>query len=287
MRFPKKSPQAIFVQLTTGCNAKCASCPHPFTYGERRVGNMTSFVWSLLVDQIAREGYRGEVGLYLHHEPLLVKSLAEKIKEINERTAAYVVLSTNGALLNADRRAELIEAKPRRVHINISSASPFQYSQIMKLNWEATRENTRAFLDEAKGKVDVEINVPRLPDVDVGLFKKEFPNAKVNVDSWANSRGGLLKDVSAKSKGSRFKIGGYCRQPDQNLNVLHDGSIIVCCMDWTHQSKASFPSITAANVFETYRGEAMNAIRDEFCKGNYSRFSMCGPCADEMGFRKI
>ncbi len=74
----QRHPDAIFVQLTTGCNAECKFCPHPFTYGAyggHGRGNMPDEIWDELVSQICQEDYQGQVGLYLHHEPLLVKSL--------------------------------------------------------------------------------------------------------------------------------------------------------------------------------------------------------------------
>ncbi len=285
----KRHPEAIFIQLTTGCNAKCTSCPHPFTYGAEgyhQTGNMTQATWDEIIRQVAVEDFRGQIGLYLHHEPLLVKSLGQKIKDVNEKTNAYVVLSTNGALLTADRRKELLEAGPRQVHVNMSSAEPGQYEEIMKLNWEVTRLNTHAFIEEAKGKIDIEINCPVLPNVDTQQLVDEFPMVKVNVEYWANSRGGLLEDVSAEGAGSRFKVKEACNQPSQNFNVLWDGSVIVCCMDWSHESKSSFPTIFENDMFATYNGETMSAIREEFQCGNYGRFEMCNKCADEMNFNK-
>lgn len=282
-----KHPQAVFVQLTTGCNAACVSCPHPFTYGKdggHKSGNMSAETWTALLRQIGAAHYRGQIGLYLHHEPMLVKDLARKIRDVNEKTNAYAVISTNGALLTSERRKELIEAGPRTVHINISSADPEQYAAIMRLSWPQTHENAQAFIREAAGVVNVEINVPVLSGVDVARVRRTFPGVTVNADYWANSRGGLLPDVSAKGKGSRFKLGGRCRQPDQNLNVLWDGSVILCCMDWGHETKGAFPNIREQNVFETYAGAAMTAVRDEFRAGCYERFSMCNRCADEMGF---
>ncbi|WP_066556818.1 radical SAM/SPASM domain-containing protein [Croceicoccus bisphenolivorans] len=283
----KNHPEAIFVQLTTGCNAKCTSCPHPFTYGNEghhKAGNMSQQTWDEFVRQVADAGYRGQVGLYLHHEPLLVKSLGRKIKDINERTKAYVVLSTNGALLTEDRRQELIEAKPRQVHVNMSSADPEQYSDIMKLDWEVTRINTHAFIKEAGNAINIEINCPVLPGVDTTLLEKEFPTVKVNAEYYANSRGGLLDDVSAEGMGSRFKIATACDQPSQNFNVLFDGSVIVCCMDWEHESKSDFPTIFEQDMFATYGGATMKGIRREFNDGDYSRYKMCTNCAQEMGF---
>lgn len=285
-----KHPQAIFVQLTTGCNARCISCPHPFTYGaggSHPAGNMSQETWDTLVSQVSRAGYRGEIGLYLHHEPLLVRGLAEKIREINSETRAYVVLSTNGALLTPALREALIEARPRRVHVNMSSAEPAQYEAIMRLPWAPTAANVSAFVAEAAGQIEIEINCPLLPDVDPALFADVLPGVKVNAEYWANSRGGLLDAVSASGQGSRFKLGRQCRQPSQNFNVLWDGAVIVCCMDWAHESKRDFPNINDADLFETYAGALMKAVRAEFRAGHYERYRMCGACADEMGFERV
>lgn len=281
-----RHPDAIFVQLTTGCNAKCVSCPHSFTYGNavHKPGNMSRETWDLLLSQIKGAGYRGQVGLYLHHEPLLVKDLGAKIKEVYRRTSAYVVLSTNGALLTPAWRRELIEAQPHTVHVNISSADPDQYRQIMKLDWETTKTNTIAFILESRGRINVEINCPVLPGVDTDRLRSTFPGVKVNVEYWANSRGGLLDGVSAQGKGSRFKLGGHCMQPTQNMNVLWDGSVIACCIDWNHESRADFPRIQQQNLFETYASGVMEALRREFRDGNYKRYAMCDACSLEMGF---
>ena len=247
---------------------------------------MSDETWEMLVEQIARSGYADQVGLYLHHEPLLVNNLETRIRDINERTNAHVDLSTNGALLTPERRSMLIEAAPRAVHINISSADPTQYSDIMKLDWAVTRKNTHAFIEEAKDKIHIEINCPVLPEVDTQVLVDEFPGVKVNIEYWANSRGGLLEDVDASGKGSRFKRFSACTQPTQNLNVLWDGHVIVCCMDWMHESKDDFPSIFDADIFATFRGETMREIQREFRSGCYDRYEMCSKCAGEMGFNK-
>lgn len=280
-------PLAIFVQLTTACNAECIMCPHPFTYGRRgshRKGHMPSQVWDELLRQIRRAGYRGQVGLYLHHEPLLVRSLYSKIREVNETTDAFVVVSTNGALLNAENRRLLIEAEPRQVHVNITSADKAQYEETMRLDFETTFQNTHRFITEARGRICVEINCPVLPGVDTQKLVAAFPGVHVNVEYWANSRGGLLPTISAENKGSRFKLDTHCTQPTVNFNVLWDGSVILCCMDWAHESKADFPNILDCDLFETYNGVLMRTVQAEFVNGDYSRYQMCSFCAREMGF---
>lgn len=280
-------PGAIFIQLTTSCNARCINCPHPFTYGregKHPKGVMSNDIWNKIIGDIQSMGYRNQVGFYLHHEPLMDQSLFRKIIQINEETDAFAVISTNASLLNEKNRKAMIRANPRIVHININSAEKRQYESMMGLKYESTIQNTRRFIAEAAGKLQVEINCPVLPEVDTDRLIKLFPDVKVNTEYWANSRGGLLEGITAKDKGSRFKISNYCLQPEQNFNILFDGSIIICCLDWAHESKEDFPNIMESSIQDIYGGDLMRSIINEFKSGNYSRYQMCEHCSKEMGF---
>jgi len=282
-----KHPGAIFVQLTTACNAKCINCPHPVTYGQKgnhQKGVMTDDIWNKIIRDIQAMGYRNQVGLYLHHEPLLDRSLFKKIRQIHEETEAFVVISTNGSLLNDKNRKALIDAKPRIVHININSAEKDQYEKMTGLSFETTIHHTKLFISEAAGKVHVEINCPVLPEVDTEKLINLFPGVQVNTDYWANSRGGLLEGITSKDHGSRFKISNYCLQPGQNFNVLFDGSVIICCLDWSHESKKDFPNIMNSCILEIYGGDLMQSIIRDFKNGNYGRYQICKHCSEEMGF---
>lgn len=283
-----KHPQAIFVQLATSCNAECVGCPHRFTYGregKHAKGAMSDEVWHELLDQIARARYCKQIGLYLHHEPLTVASLCQKVREVNERTVAFTIISTNAALLDDERCRSLIDAQPRQVHINICSADHEQYKAAMPgLDYNIVFRNTRRFIEAAYGKIVVEINCPRVEGVDVRELVRAFPGVRINAQYWANSRGGLLSNVSAAGHGTRFKLGRHCVQPTVNFNVLWDGGVILCCQDWAHKSKPDFPTIMEQDLFETYDGALMNRIQEEFSVRDYRRYQMCRKCAVEMDF---
>ena len=123
-----------------------------------------------------------------------------------------------------------------------------------------------------------------MPGVDTGKIKELFRGIQVNDGFWANSRGGLVEGVDAAGRGSRFNGGGRCLQPDQNFNILHDGSVVVCCKDWAHESKKDFPNIMASSIAEIYRGRVMDGLRRDFLRSDYGRYRMCVRCAAEMGF---
>ena len=277
-------PEAIFVQLHTYCNSECINCPFEFTYNSIHTnGRMNDSTWRKILSDIIEMNYSGQVGFYLHHEPLIDKTLYEKIKDINSQTKAYVVLSTNGQLLTEENVNKLIEAKPQKIHLNINSGNKQEYESSMKgLNYETTITNCRKFIDKAKGIIDIEINCPVIEGFDVASLKQIFPDVKVNLDYWANSRGGLLPEFFHEEKGSRFKTDNYCNQPSQNFNILFDGSTIACCMDWMHESKKDFLNINNSSIVEVYN--EIKKLETQFIDGDYSKYKMCKACSKEMGF---
>jgi sulfatase maturation enzyme AslB (radical SAM superfamily) len=275
MPFPH--PEAVFTQTTTACNARCTYCPHPFTYGKRPIASMPEEVWAKIVKDLQTMRFRGQVGLYLHCEPLLDSELPRRIRQINDETEAFVVLSTNGARLHEANREKLIAARPRLVHVNIVSAMREQYERLTGLSFMAVVWNTKRFIQEAADKVRVEINCPVLPGVDTDKIVQLFPEVPVNVDFWANSRGGLLKGVSSQGKHTRFSGTKNCFQTEQNFNILHDGSVLLCCSDWAQETKGEFPNVMEKPIAEIYQ-QVRGAKK--------SKYSMCQKCSKEMGFGK-
>lgn len=282
----KLQPDAIFIQLHTYCNAACINCPHDFTYKTiHPKGQMADSTWEKIINDIIEMNYSGQVGFYLHHEPLIDTSLFQKIVDINKLTNAYVVLSSNGALLTPDRINKLINSSPKKVHININSGIKSEYEESMGLNFNQTIQNVHNFIEKASPKIDIEINCPVMAGFQVESLKSLFPNVNVNLDFWANSRGGLLPNLFQKQQGSRFKIDEYCKQPSRNFNILFDGSVIICCMDWMHESKNDFPNVNTTSIQDIYN-EAIK-VEKSFRMGDYSRYKMCQTCSLEMGFNDI
>ncbi len=282
----RNHPEAIFIQLHTYCNASCLNCPHDFTYKTHHPsGKMSQTTWEKILIDLINMNYKGQIGFYLHHEPLIDKNLFEKINDINKKTNAYVVLSTNGALLTENSIKKLLEFRPRKVHININSGNKTEYENSMGLYFEETIHNTKNFISQAKNLIDIEINCPVIEGYDVQKLKEIFSDVKVNLEFSANSRGGLLPEFKLKEKASRFKIDNYCKQPSQNFNILYDGSVLLCCMDWMHETKKDFMNIHDSNILNIYK-EAKK-LEDNFKRGDYSQYKMCENCSDEMGFTKI
>jgi pyruvate-formate lyase-activating enzyme len=283
-----KHPQAVFVQLSTRCNARCVNCPYPFTYGRRdRHESMSDEVWNAIICDLADGQYAGQIGMYLHFEPLLEPKLFERIRDVNERTSAFVVVSTNGSLLTDDAISRLVAAKPRLVHVNINSGDKRQYEEMTGLQFGRTIDRARRFIERASGEVTVEINCPVMEGTDTESLRALFSDVTVNTEFWANSRGGLVAQLNYETPTvhrSRFHLAHSCVQPLVNLNILHDGSYVLCCMDWAHESKADLPNVLENPPLATYNSDYFVEILREFDRGDYSAYGMCQACSKEMGF---
>ena len=228
------------------------------------------------------------MGLYLHFEPLLEPTLFDKIREVNERTEAFVVLSTNGSLLTPERSRELVAAGPRQVHININSGDAGQYESMTGLDFARTIANSQEFVRQAEGKVSVEINCPVMQDTDTDSLRALFPHTKVNIEYWANSRGGLIEELhteTTRAQQSRFRLDDYCTQPQVNLNILQDGRYLLCCMDWAQESAADLPTVFDLPPIAAYNSAYFADRLREFKAGDYSKYRMCQACSKELGFR--
>ncbi len=281
----KNHPDAIFIQLHTYCNANCINCPHDFTYKAiHPKGKMSESTWKKILHDLIEMDFRGQIGFYLHHEPLIDVSLFDKINDINHMTNSFVVLSTNGALLNQKNIEKLIASRPKKVHINLNSGVKEEFENSMGLNFETTISNVHNFISQAKDLIEIEINCPVLKGFNVQSLKELFPTVQVNLEFYANSRGGLIPELFSNVEGSRFKLDSYCRQPSQNLNILFDGSVIGCCMDWMHESKNERLNINNTSIVEIYN--EVKKLEDSFRIGDYSKYKMCQLCSSEMGFNK-
>lgn len=280
-------PEAIFIQLLTECNARCDFCPHPFTYHRGVVHpqtHMSDDTWDKILVDMIDEDYDGQVGFYLHHEPLLCKSLITKINDVNLLTKAHVVLSTNGALLTDSMIDKLSKFPPKKIHINISSGNKEQYERAMGLNFDKTMLRVKAAVEALKKIVSIEINCPVVPGVDRKHLRSLFPDVKINDEYEANSRGGLIDELSERQVKGRFNTINRCTQPTQNFNILADGAVIACCQDWMHESKQDLQNANDHNIFDIYRSPALAGLQKEFNEGTYDRYTMCDKCSREMGF---
>lgn len=283
---------SIFVQLATTCNGRCAICPHEVMYGKGGVhprARMGEDVWRALLNGIRQADYRQQVGLYLHHEPLTVPELFDRIAQLRADTKAFAAISTNCSLLNAENRKRLIAAGPRLVYLHVASGDKAQFGAITGLHFETVLSNAQAFVREAPPEMSVQVVNPSF--VGQESLVHLFAPGKVVTDFWAVNRGGTVDRpdlLDARGKKTRFndRVRGRCFQPDVNISILADGSSLICSNDWAQETRKDWPNVMDGGIRGIYFSKAAQRARDDFAAGRYDRYGCCSACWEENGFER-
>lgn len=110
---PAPLPGFLEVEIGTFCNRRCAWCPngwHERGLSERSRA-MDDSVWSALLDDLARQRYRGWFAFHNYNEPMADPRLFERLADARRRLPdAKLELHTNGDFLTARSTAALARA---------------------------------------------------------------------------------------------------------------------------------------------------------------------------------
>jgi radical SAM protein with 4Fe4S-binding SPASM domain len=136
-----KLPSSLYLETTNRCNLKCKGCiQHRGGWEPPRDMSLRELVG--ICDQLPG---LDRVALHGIGEPLLNAALPDMIRHLKGRNA-YVFFNTNGILLSARRRDQLIEAGLDELRISLDAASPQAYRTIRNSGrFERIVGNVRAF----------------------------------------------------------------------------------------------------------------------------------------------
>lgn len=114
-------PKAVFIQTQTGCNSNCVMCPNAQIMKEKPFLRMEEWVYKKIIDELSLLNYKGQIGLYLMFEPLLDKTIFEKINYAKEKCPlSTIVISTNASVLKKEITEELINSKIDIIYFNVN-----------------------------------------------------------------------------------------------------------------------------------------------------------------------
>jgi MoaA/NifB/PqqE/SkfB family radical SAM enzyme len=118
-------PVCLYLEVTNRCNLLCDTCPRTFEELEPPA-DMSWSLFTRIVDQvpdIARVVLHG-VG-----EPMLVRDLPRMIRYLKDR-GTYVLINTNGTLLNPKKFPALIETGLDELRVSLDAADRESYLRV-------------------------------------------------------------------------------------------------------------------------------------------------------------
>lgn len=299
---PLDVPFAINIDPANACNFRCTFCPTGDLDMLRTVGrpkgamNFDLFrkIVDDIADMVAASGKRIEkLNLHKDGEPLINKKLAQMIAYAKAADIAVSVeTTTNGSLLDEKRAVELVESGLDAIRISVEHVTAAGYKDVTLTysNYEAIRRNVD-FMYSYKNSVNSRLHV-HCKMVDAGFsdeekrkFFDDFSKIcdSIHIDTlmgWSRSN---EKDWML---GTEPETGAYglseiqdrqvCSEPFTKLAINFDGTVSVCCVDWSHSTVIG--DTRRQSVGDIWRGAALQAFRRMHLAGRRSENKACADC---------
>jgi MoaA/NifB/PqqE/SkfB family radical SAM enzyme len=244
----------IDMEVTNRCNAKCHFCPRDRTPHQGlmspevfEAGLQRAVEFRTAIADPAGDDVR--VSLCGLGEPLLNRRVGGYCREARAE-GFFVVMSSNGSLLNEDRSAELLEAGLQQILINVGEEGD-DYEEVYQLPFERTLENVVRFNEMSAGACEViVVLVDHRGDPDhLDRMRRYWADHGIDqaVTYEIMNRGGSLfvdhmqyehyPELADARARLRAAVGTpLCGAPFGYLFVGYDGQYYLCCSDWEKQT---------------------------------------------------
>jgi len=227
------NPPQLDIELNGGCNMECPFCLHG--YGDKRPNTLLSIDrYQALIDEAVAFGVRGLKLNYIN-EPMLRTDLERCIAYAKAAGILNVYMVTNGTLLNAKRRASMLDSGITKVFISVDAATPGTYSrQRLSGKFGLVVKNVFDFVEERDRRR------LRYPFVRVSFLRnalniheeeafREFWQDKVDMLAFQTMNDLPDRDSGLTLNGRVPEEPRGCTFPFKQLVVDHEGDILPCC----------------------------------------------------------
>jgi radical SAM protein with 4Fe4S-binding SPASM domain len=229
----KALPSMVLIELTNNCNLRCAKCPNMRT--SRARGFIDNALVEKVLGDIASAGVPIEIALSGAGEPTLHPRLLEYVKAARSISNVGVIgFATNGVALNPDLSEKLLDAGLTRLKVSLDTNDAAAY---LRFNGRDTYEQVKANIcrfceiNQATGnrcRVTLKATLYENDLLLARRLKEQWEPfvAQVRitpVHNWAGIETKRLISATAPRT--------PCRMLWQQVQVLWDGQITLCCMD--------------------------------------------------------
>jgi len=239
------------------------------------------------------------VHLYKDGEPLINKKLPEMIKIIKAANVARVIsTTTNGSLLDRDCAESLLKSGLDMLRISVEQTDTDGYRSVTRTGttYEQILENVTNLY---KLKIEtgcrlhiiVKITDSGLDKNQIEKFYQDFSSIcdEIRVDSlmgWSYSEKKdftLGKIVSTGMDGkTTLHERSICPEPFSKCAVNSDGSVSVCCVDWSQKTMVG--DVKVNSLDEIWNGQKLKEFRMLHINGNREKIGPCSKCQYLKGF---
>lgn len=278
-------PDFVTLDNHRACNARCRMCPTQNIPLE--AGRMDDALFETICEQLQCFVHRiRRVQFGVHGEPLLDRSLEQRVARIKALGVNVIGVVTNGSALTAKRARRLLEAGVTYFILALDGATAETFEQIrIGLSFETVRRNALELIrirDEMDAKASIIIRIIEQPAnrAEVQAWRAFWePRVRPNWDScsvvpmhsWAETLDGGRIDYGATPCGSVFG----------EIILSATGEVPLCCIDYgaTHR----FGSVRDAHLLDIFNHPRMAGIRELHINGQRGKVALCDQCIAPEG----
>jgi radical SAM protein with 4Fe4S-binding SPASM domain len=296
---PLNLPISLMIDPSNLCNFKCTFCPtgEKSLLGKyKRPKGMMSFrLFKKILNDVdsLKKKSSGKIKsllLYKDGEPLLNRELPEMIalaKELN--TADNILVTTNASLLDEEYSTRLLNSGLDGLRVSVQSLKKESFANVTrtKLDYEKIKNNVKNFFEikkKLKKKTEVTISYVDAENFNKDIkdaFVKEYSNfsdrvvispvmnwTRSEVHDWTNGIGREEENLDQEMI--------VCPDPFSRLSVNFDGSVSVCCVDWSHGTVIG--DLNNETLEEVWNGERLKEFRLIHLDGRRDKIGPCKNC---------
>lgn len=287
-------PTSFQIQTKRACNGRCIMCPISLDNIDKKIGEMSDKTFDKIAEEIAEKGPRFTfVYLFLQNEPLTDKKIFKRIQKLKELTdnKIFTNLVTNGTLFNDEKIKELEKSGLDILHISIDAFSEKTYNHIRKgLNYKTLMENIDRIIEsDYDGGLSVGFVAQKENINEVNDFRKYWNKRCIYpYISQVNNRSGDLskfENIEYSTPPSFFNklrhnmhitMSNNCHMIYTIFNVLYDGSVILCCNDYSQ--KIILGNINDESIVEIWNSSKYQEIRNHIYRREFNKVPPCKDC---------
>ncbi len=255
---------AIFFEVRTRCNSRCAFCAASIQNETREDVSLPFELYQKAIDELSEMNYSGRIAYHVNNDPLIFRELEKFVDYARTKVPkAWIQILTNGKALTLAKAEALIKVGINEITVN-------HYNDDFSAPLPKVLQELREAVLLKYFKAD-EI-VARLP--------KDYKEKKVflfavnrrRLNEVLMSRAGTAPNKKEVSEMPR----GFCQFPFTQFNVTADGRVNKCCSDLFFSDVMG--NIKDQSIREIWFGEKLNKVRKELLQGNRKAFETCEKC---------
>jgi len=263
------------LEVTAVCNAECVFCPYPTM--KRPKGTMGMTLFRRIIDEATTIPIIDHITLTGLGETLLDRFVVDRIRYIRSVMPAVMIdLYTNGTFLRPKMVDALYSAGLSVLYVSLNAVTRDKRLQVMKLD----------DFDQVVEYIEYAMTKPNWKVVVKGIVTKDLMEQGDNEEfarRWGgsyNAGGNAFLHLEGNWAGAmwpmRLKMDEPCGRALNQLMVLWDGRVSLCCFD--SEGEEILGNLNHQTLREMYNGGRALEIRTAHIEGRRQEIGICANC---------